>query len=89
MQPFTFPLTIPLESDLPISNVHLVLRYEPFPSASHLTFSSDAVEVRLITIDCYRWNLTNIALESVRAHNLFKVGLLYWSTHVSRFTFYT
>jgi hypothetical protein len=37
-------------------------RYSPFPSASHPTLSSNAVEVKLTTIDCRSGNLTRIAL---------------------------
>jgi hypothetical protein len=47
----------------------VILRYALFPSASHINFSFDAVEVRLGMIGCPSWNLTNIPLEFTKAHH--------------------
>ena len=52
-----------------LSSVHLTLRYAPFPFASHPTVFSDAVKVKLTTIDCRSRNLTCIALQFDRAHD--------------------
>ena len=45
-----------------------IFRYLPFPSAFHASVSSDAVDVRLITIGSYSRNSTDIALDFVKAH---------------------
>ena len=52
-------------------NVHLIFRYLPFPFASHPIVSNGAIKVRLITIGSYSRNLTDIALDFVRAHSSF------------------
>ena len=45
-------------------------KVKPFPFASHPTVFSDAVKVKLTTIDCRSRNLTCIALQFDRAHQI-------------------
>jgi hypothetical protein len=47
----------------------VILRYALFPSASHISVSIDAVEVKLGMIGYPSWNLTNIPLGFTEAHH--------------------
>ena len=50
----------------------IIFRYLSFPFASHPTFSSDAVKVRLAVVGYRSRNLTHIALDLVKAHSYLK-----------------
>ncbi|MBC8235009.1 hypothetical protein H8E77_36145 [bacterium] len=52
-----------------LRSVVFFVNHRPFPSASHPTLSSNAVEVKLMTIDYRSGNLTHIALQLARAHH--------------------